>query len=72
MILVLDITLPGKEHALVLSNHRSDIDWLIGWVMAQVFVWNKISLNLGDNLLFFLIEYYLMKFNSVQVVLEAL
>jgi len=28
----------GKEHALVLSNHRSDIDWLIGWVMAQVFL----------------------------------
>ncbi|VVB00589.1 unnamed protein product [Arabis nemorensis] len=25
----------GKEHALVLCNHRSDIDWLIGWVMAQ-------------------------------------
>ncbi|KAF5473307.1 hypothetical protein F2P56_009928 [Juglans regia] len=27
--------LMGKEHALVLSNHRSDIDWLIGWVLAQ-------------------------------------
>ncbi|XP_041028549.1 1-acyl-sn-glycerol-3-phosphate acyltransferase 2 [Juglans microcarpa x Juglans regia] len=27
--------LMGKEHALVLSNHRSDIDWLIGWVIAQ-------------------------------------
>ncbi|GJS29027.1 1-acyl-sn-glycerol-3-phosphate acyltransferase 2-like protein [Tanacetum coccineum] len=25
----------GKEHALVLANHRSDIDWLIGWVFAQ-------------------------------------
>ncbi|CAA7048478.1 unnamed protein product [Microthlaspi erraticum] len=25
----------GKEHALVICNHRSDIDWLIGWVMAQ-------------------------------------
>nr|VDD02849.1 unnamed protein product [Brassica rapa] len=25
----------GKEHALVLSNHRGDIDWLVGWVMAQ-------------------------------------
>ncbi|KAK8609263.1 hypothetical protein V6N13_025569 [Hibiscus sabdariffa] len=25
----------GKEHALVLSNHRSDIDWLVGWVLAQ-------------------------------------
>jgi len=27
---------PGKEHALVISNHRSDIDWLVGWIMAQV------------------------------------
>lgn len=26
----------GKEHALVISNHRSDIDWLIGWILAQV------------------------------------
>lgn len=26
----------GKEHALVISNHRSDIDWLVGWVLAQV------------------------------------
>ncbi|CAI0438186.1 unnamed protein product [Linum tenue] len=25
----------GKEHALVLCNHRSDIDWLVGWVLAQ-------------------------------------
>ncbi|PWA71484.1 phospholipid/glycerol acyltransferase, Acyltransferase domain protein [Artemisia annua] len=25
----------GKEHALILANHRSDIDWLIGWVFAQ-------------------------------------
>lgn len=28
--------LMGKEHALVLCNHRSDIDWLVGWVLAQV------------------------------------
>ncbi|KAJ4979442.1 hypothetical protein NE237_010222 [Protea cynaroides] len=27
--------LMGKEHALFLSNHRSDIDWLVGWVLAQ-------------------------------------
>jgi 1-acyl-sn-glycerol-3-phosphate acyltransferase len=27
---------PGKEHALLISNHRSDIDWLVGWIMAQV------------------------------------
>ncbi|KAM7497188.1 hypothetical protein LguiA_021602 [Lonicera macranthoides] len=27
--------LMGKEHALVISNHRSDIDWLVGWILAQ-------------------------------------
>uniref|UniRef100_K3ZEU9 1-acylglycerol-3-phosphate O-acyltransferase n=1 Tax=Setaria italica TaxID=4555 RepID=K3ZEU9_SETIT len=27
--------LMGKEHALVISNHRGDIDWLIGWILAQ-------------------------------------
>ncbi|KAA3465205.1 1-acyl-sn-glycerol-3-phosphate acyltransferase 2-like [Gossypium australe] len=27
--------LMGKEHALLLPNHRSDIDWLVGWVLAQ-------------------------------------
>ncbi|XP_024026959.1 1-acyl-sn-glycerol-3-phosphate acyltransferase 2 [Morus notabilis] len=27
--------LMGKEHALVISNHRSDIDWLVGWIVAQ-------------------------------------
>ncbi|KAJ4844012.1 1-acyl-sn-glycerol-3-phosphate acyltransferase 3 [Turnera subulata] len=25
----------GKEHALLICNHRSDIDWLVGWIMAQ-------------------------------------
>ncbi|PON59040.1 Phospholipid/glycerol acyltransferase [Parasponia andersonii] len=29
------LQLLGKEHALVISNHRSDIDWLVGWVLAQ-------------------------------------
>ncbi|KAL6540496.1 1-acyl-sn-glycerol-3-phosphate acyltransferase 2 [Orobanche minor] len=27
--------LMGREHALVISNHKSDIDWLVGWVLAQ-------------------------------------
>ncbi|KAK9273958.1 hypothetical protein L1049_018770 [Liquidambar formosana] len=27
--------LMGKEHALLICNHRSDIDWLVGWVLAQ-------------------------------------
>lgn len=25
----------GKEHALVISNHNSDLDWLVGWILAQ-------------------------------------
>ncbi|KAG6607487.1 1-acyl-sn-glycerol-3-phosphate acyltransferase 2, partial [Cucurbita argyrosperma subsp. sororia] len=29
------LKLMGKEHALVVSNHRSDIDWLVGWILAQ-------------------------------------
>ncbi|KAK1402752.1 1-acylglycerol-3-phosphate O-acyltransferase [Heracleum sosnowskyi] len=29
------LQLMGKEHALVISNHRSDIDWLVGWILAQ-------------------------------------
>ncbi|XP_038694455.1 1-acyl-sn-glycerol-3-phosphate acyltransferase 2-like isoform X2 [Tripterygium wilfordii] len=32
--------LMGKEHALLVSNHRSDIDWLVGWVLAQVIGWS--------------------------------
>ncbi|OWM69191.1 1-acyl-sn-glycerol-3-phosphate acyltransferase 2 isoform X1 [Punica granatum] len=27
--------LMGKEHALLICNHKSDIDWLVGWVLAQ-------------------------------------
>ncbi|KAL2535077.1 1-acyl-sn-glycerol-3-phosphate acyltransferase 2 [Abeliophyllum distichum] len=27
--------LMGQEHALVICNHKSDIDWLVGWVLAQ-------------------------------------
>ncbi|KAJ8510334.1 hypothetical protein OPV22_000768 [Ensete ventricosum] len=27
--------LMGKEHALVVSNHQSDIDWLVGWILSQ-------------------------------------
>ncbi|KAF8095783.1 hypothetical protein N665_0322s0004 [Sinapis alba] len=30
----------GKEHALVVCNHRSDIDWLVGWILAQVIGWS--------------------------------
>ncbi|KAL8120115.1 hypothetical protein AgCh_017299 [Apium graveolens] len=25
----------GNEIALVISNHRSDIEWLVGWILAQ-------------------------------------
>ncbi|KAF5747988.1 hypothetical protein HS088_TW05G00719 [Tripterygium wilfordii] len=31
----LAVNFAGKEHALLVSNHRSDIDWLVGWVLAQ-------------------------------------
>ncbi|XP_057982424.1 1-acyl-sn-glycerol-3-phosphate acyltransferase 2 isoform X2 [Malania oleifera] len=27
--------LMGKEHALLICNHKSDIDWLVGWVLAE-------------------------------------
>ncbi|XP_059296916.1 1-acyl-sn-glycerol-3-phosphate acyltransferase 2-like [Lycium ferocissimum] len=27
--------LMGKEHALLIANHKSDIDWLVGWLLAQ-------------------------------------
>ncbi|KAL1539938.1 1-acyl-sn-glycerol-3-phosphate acyltransferase 2 [Salvia divinorum] len=29
------IEIMGKEQALLICNHRSDIDWLVGWVLAQ-------------------------------------
>ncbi|XP_057797956.1 1-acyl-sn-glycerol-3-phosphate acyltransferase 2-like [Salvia miltiorrhiza] len=29
------IEIMGKERALVICNHKSDIDWLVGWVLAQ-------------------------------------
>ncbi|XP_039114430.1 1-acyl-sn-glycerol-3-phosphate acyltransferase PLS1-like [Dioscorea cayenensis subsp. rotundata] len=25
----------GKEHLLVIPNHRSDVDWLVGWILAE-------------------------------------
>lgn len=28
--------LAGKEHLLVIPNHRSDVDWLVGWILAEV------------------------------------
>ncbi|KAJ7516521.1 hypothetical protein O6H91_22G061400 [Diphasiastrum complanatum] len=31
----LEWTYIGKEHALLICNHRSDIDWLVGWVLAE-------------------------------------
>jgi len=32
----------GKENALFICNHRSDIDWLIGWVLAQVPIFSNL------------------------------
>ncbi|KAL4376201.1 hypothetical protein GQ457_02G024740 [Hibiscus cannabinus] len=28
-------SLMGKVHALVIGNHKSDVDWLVGWVLTQ-------------------------------------
>jgi len=25
----------GKEKAVILLNHTSDVDWLIGWILAE-------------------------------------
>ena len=25
----------GKEKAIILLNHSSDVDWLIGWILAE-------------------------------------
>ncbi|KAG7037145.1 1-acyl-sn-glycerol-3-phosphate acyltransferase PLS1, partial [Cucurbita argyrosperma subsp. argyrosperma] len=41
------LKLMGKEHALVVSNHRSDIDWLVGWILAQVPI--SFSFLIKDN-----------------------
>lgn len=38
---------PGKEHALLICNHRSDIDWLVGWVLAQVLIFVNLHLTMG-------------------------
>ncbi|CAA0833464.1 1-acyl-sn-glycerol-3-phosphate acyltransferase 2 [Striga hermonthica] len=35
ILLTLFVIISGKEHALLICNHRSDIDWLVGWVLAQ-------------------------------------
>ena len=32
-----DLAKMGKESSVCLSNHRSDIDWLIGWLLADKF-----------------------------------
>ncbi|KAI9122498.1 hypothetical protein K1719_006338 [Acacia pycnantha] len=32
-----------KENALLICNHRSDIDWLVGWILAQVPIYSIIS-----------------------------
>lgn len=30
-----DFKMIGHENAIVVANHRSDVDWLIGWVLAE-------------------------------------
>lgn len=30
-----DLSNLGKEHAIVIMNHKYDIDWLMGWILAE-------------------------------------
>jgi lysophosphatidic acid acyltransferase/lysophosphatidylinositol acyltransferase len=30
-----DVKYFGKEHGLVVMNHKYDIDWLAGWILAE-------------------------------------
>jgi len=30
-----DVSKIGKEHAIIIMNHKYDIDWLMGWIMAE-------------------------------------
>ena len=32
-----DQKLVGKEHVLVMMNHKYDIDWLMAWILAERF-----------------------------------
>ncbi|CAI9718225.1 1-acyl-sn-glycerol-3-phosphate acyltransferase delta isoform X1 [Octopus vulgaris] len=32
-----DLQYIGKEHALVIMNHKYDIDWLMGWILTERF-----------------------------------
>ena len=32
-----DQKLVGKEHVLVVMNHKYDIDWLMAWILAERF-----------------------------------
>ena len=40
----------GKEHALVIANHRSDVDWVVGWVLAQVRLSTDIVFDITTHL----------------------
>jgi len=39
-----DLEMLGKEHALVVLNHKYDIDWLLGWILCQ-----RVSLLAGSK-----------------------
>jgi len=30
-----DLSVIGKEHAIIIMNHKYDIDWLMGWIIAE-------------------------------------
>lgn len=54
----------GKERALVISNHRSDIDWLVGWIIAQVCFFAS---NLSQKSLVKVLSWYSITWNTSAV-----
>ena len=37
----------GKEHTIVIMNHKYDIDWLMAWILAERFGMLGVSRNRG-------------------------
>ena len=44
-----DIALLGKEHVLVLMNHKYDIDWLMTWILAERFQMLGVSCAVSNS-----------------------
>ena len=30
-----DLKMIGREHSIVMMNHKYDIDWLMGWILSE-------------------------------------